>query len=139
MRYFSSILPGIEASIIALDTAGRANLAHGGNLGQGQLKQLAAILSRARIRREHVVVEEDRRVIGGGGEGHVQAVGAGVGVAADMSAQILEPLVKSPSSSGSGVGLSIVRRIVEDHGGTLKAEATPDGGGRVAMTLPVAD
>ena len=40
---------------------------------------------------------------------------------------------------GTGLGLATSLRIVEDHGGTLKPEATPDGGGRVAMTLPVAD
>ena len=39
--------------------------------------------------------------------------------------------------SGSGLGLSIVRKLVELHGGTVEA-SLPDGGGlAVAVTLPV--
>jgi signal transduction histidine kinase len=38
--------------------------------------------------------------------------------------------------SGAGLGLSIVRAIAEAHGGSVAATASPEGGGRVAMTLP---
>jgi two-component system, OmpR family, sensor kinase len=37
---------------------------------------------------------------------------------------------------GAGLGLSIVRAIAEAHGGSVAATASPEGGGRVAMTLP---
>jgi light-regulated signal transduction histidine kinase (bacteriophytochrome) len=37
---------------------------------------------------------------------------------------------------GTGAGLAIARRIVERHGGTIRAQATKDQGARVTFTLP---
>ncbi|MEV4376152.1 ATP-binding protein [Streptosporangium sp. NPDC049644] len=41
------------------------------------------------------------------------------------------------SARGAGLGLSIVRAIVDAHGGTVGATARPEGGLRVAIALPV--
>lgn len=41
------------------------------------------------------------------------------------------------TTGGSGLGLSIVRHIVEAHGGRVWAEETPDGGLTVAFALPI--
>ncbi len=40
--------------------------------------------------------------------------------------------------SGSGLGLTIVRQVVESHGGRAQVEDTPDGGTTVAVELPAA-
>jgi C4-dicarboxylate-specific signal transduction histidine kinase len=61
---------------------------------------------------------------------------SGPGVAPGMEARIFEPFV-STKAAGMGVGLSICRSIVENHGGTLKLEEAPEGGARFCLHLPV--
>ncbi|WP_248579320.1 sensor histidine kinase [Nocardioides sp. InS609-2] len=45
---------------------------------------------------------------------------------------------ESRSMPGSGLGLSIVRQVVERHSGAVRADASPTGGARVSMWLPAA-
>jgi len=42
-------------------------------------------------------------------------------------------------SSGSGLGLMIVQRIVQDHGGQIKVASTPDKGTTFTILLPLAE
>ncbi|NUS58516.1 MAG: two-component sensor histidine kinase, partial [Streptomycetaceae bacterium] len=42
----------------------------------------------------------------------------------------------SGDTPGSGLGLSIVRAVVDSHGGTVEAEARGEGGLTVVVRLP---
>ena len=42
------------------------------------------------------------------------------------------------AQAGSGLGLAIAKGVIEAHGGRIWAENRPEGGARVAFTLPVA-
>lgn len=55
----------------------------------------------------------------------------------DVGAErIFEPFVTT-KESGTGLGLPICRRIVEDHGGTITAANRPQGGAVFTVRLPV--
>jgi two-component system sensor histidine kinase/response regulator len=65
--------------------------------------------------------------------------GAGFDMAhADRLFGMFTRLQGSEQVEGSGIGLSIVRRIIERHGGRISAAATPGAGARFTFTLPAA-
>jgi len=62
----------------------------------------------------------------------------GAGFDAGRAQRLFQPFVRLHTSdqyAGTGVGLSIVRRIVERHGGFIRAGATPGVGARFEFTL----
>jgi two-component system sensor histidine kinase BaeS len=64
------------------------------------------------------------------------------GVPAADQARLFEPLYRADASrsrrlGGSGLGLAICRAIVRSHGGQIEAGASPLGGLRVVVTLPL--
>jgi two-component system, OmpR family, sensor histidine kinase BaeS len=63
---------------------------------------------------------------------------AGPGFAPDAVDQVFDRFTRSVDSTGSGLGLSIARDLVEAHGGTIEARNEPDGGATVTFTLPTA-
>jgi two-component system sensor kinase FixL len=59
----------------------------------------------------------------------------GPGIRADLLPHIFESLVTS-KRDGMGIGLSVSRTIVENHGGHISARNLPEGGAVVCITLP---
>lgn len=61
----------------------------------------------------------------------------GPGIPPAQWPQIFDPFFTTkPVGQGTGLGLSISHGIVERHGGTLRVDASPDGGARFVVELP---
>jgi PAS domain S-box-containing protein len=60
----------------------------------------------------------------------------GVGISEEMRDRLFDPFF-STKTEGLGMGLAIVRSIVEWHGGTITAENADGGGTRFEFVLPV--
>ena len=67
----------------------------------------------------------------------------GPGIPPDKRDAVFEPFLRldgarARSTGGAGLGLAIVRRWVEAHGGRVALEDAPGGGARVRVSLPAA-
>ena len=63
----------------------------------------------------------------------------GSGIPEDVLPHIFEPFFTTKEEGkGTGLGLSLAYRIVENHGGHIKAESKPDEGTKFLIELPLA-
>lgn len=60
----------------------------------------------------------------------------GCGVPEDIADTLFDPFVTN-KEGGTGLGLSVSRRIVEAHGGTISFESTPENGTVFTVSLPI--
>jgi nitrogen fixation/metabolism regulation signal transduction histidine kinase len=60
----------------------------------------------------------------------------GPGFPREILDQLFEPYITS-KPKGTGLGLAVVKKIVEEHGGIIWAENRPDGGAMITVRLPV--
>lgn len=63
----------------------------------------------------------------------------GPGVPPELTGRIFEPFVSYGKKKGAGLGLSIARRIVEEHGGKIWLENSSKGGATFVIQLPLLD
>lgn len=75
---------------------------------------------------------------GAPGEVTVVVEDTGSGIPEEISAQLFKPFTTT-KPGGMGIGLSISKRIVEAHGGTMTVSHTPSGGASFQFTLPAYD
>ena len=59
----------------------------------------------------------------------------GIGMDKDLLEKVFDPYF-STKDAGTGLGLPIARKIIEDHGGAIQAESTPGRGTKITITLP---
>jgi len=67
----------------------------------------------------------------------------GIGIDSADAARIFDPFVRldaarSRDAGGAGLGLALVRAIVEAHGGTIAVDSAPGAGSRFTISLPLA-
>jgi len=71
---------------------------------------------------------------------HVDVEDTGPGVPAEILSTVFEPFVRgSPATSGSGTGLSLVKKLAEAHGGRVGCRSKPNAGSVFWFELPHAD
>src|SRR4051812_792473 len=68
----------------------------------------------------------------------------GIGISAADCARIFDPFYRAPDVvaaqiQGAGLGLSLVKRIVDAHRGRISVQSVPGQGSTFAVPLPVAD
>lgn len=78
-----------------------------------------------------------------GDEAQIQIIDSGIGIAPDFLPYVFDRFRQADSSTtrsygGLGLGLAIVRHLVEQHGGKVYAENNPGEGAKFTVTLPLA-
>ena len=80
----------------------------------------------------------DVAVSSGAGNIELRIIDNGPGVAEVVCDRLFQPFVSYGKANGTGLGLTIVKKIVEDHGGTVILETTGPGRTIFRVTLPSA-
>jgi signal transduction histidine kinase len=60
---------------------------------------------------------------------------SGHGIGGSDVAHVFEPFF-STKPGGSGLGLALVHRILQDHGGDVDVDSTPGGGSTFTLRMP---
>jgi nitrogen fixation/metabolism regulation signal transduction histidine kinase len=78
------------------------------------------------------------RVLPGDGEAWVELSVAdnGPGLPSDFGERWFEPYTSS-KARGTGIGLAVVKKIAEEHGGSVRAENRAQGGAQFILRLPL--
>jgi signal transduction histidine kinase len=79
------------------------------------------------------------RLRGDGDAALLEVEDTGPGVPEEMREAIFEPFRRGsePHAPGTGIGLSLVRRFAELHGGEARVDERPGGGARFLVRLPL--
>lgn len=66
---------------------------------------------------------------------HVRIIDSGPGIPAEIRDKVMEPFFTT-KGRGTGLGLALVKRVVERHGGKVRIDSPPGGGTVVTLVLP---
>ncbi|MCZ7682657.1 MAG: HAMP domain-containing histidine kinase [Sandaracinaceae bacterium] len=74
------------------------------------------------------------------GAAEVRVSDPGIGLGPADLAELFSPFRRRASTvaAGTGLGLSVVKRICDAHGGAIRVESTPGAGSTFCVTLPLA-
>ena len=77
------------------------------------------------------------------GQAQIVVRDTGIGIDPADATRVFDPFVRldaarSRDAGGAGLGLALVRAIVEAHGGAITVESTPGAGSRFTISLPLA-
>jgi signal transduction histidine kinase len=60
----------------------------------------------------------------------------GRGIPGRIESTLFEPFVSQGKENGTGLGLTVVQKIIQDHGGTVRVERTSPEGTVFSISLP---
>jgi two-component system sensor histidine kinase HydH len=84
----------------------------------------------------HLTISTEQAEEPAAGTVRVRVQDTGQGIPAEKLSRIFDPFVTS-KKRGIGLGLAVVRRIVELHGGRIQASNNPKGGAEFVVDLPI--
>jgi signal transduction histidine kinase len=132
-----ALTPGLVAKGVSVEFGAPAQLP----LVQADAAHLRQALEELIVNAAEAMAEGGRITITASAAGNgVPRVRLGVadtgpGVPAELGERIFQ-LFMTTKRRGTGVGLAVVRKIVERHGGTIMLEANEPGGARFVLDLP---
>jgi diguanylate cyclase (GGDEF)-like protein/PAS domain S-box-containing protein len=74
-----------------------------------------------------------------GGQGILEVADSGVGMSAEVQERVFEPFFTTKGESGTGLGLAMVYRIVEQHGGHIEVRSVPGHGTIFSIRFPLVE
>jgi signal transduction histidine kinase len=75
--------------------------------------------------------------LGAEGGVEIRLADSGEGIRRDDIDLIFDPLFTTKRGLGTGLGLTIVKQIIADHGGAIEVESEPGSGATFRITLPI--
>ncbi len=114
-------------------------------VGIGPVKLLQVLLNLL-VNSAHALLEVDRpgfidvRWAQDGAMVRLEVSDNGCGIDPSLQQKVFEPLFTTkPAGMGTGLGLGIIREIVQEAGGAVSLQSTPGEGTTLRVTLPLAD
>ncbi|HEX9751059.1 MAG TPA: ATP-binding protein [candidate division Zixibacteria bacterium] len=73
-----------------------------------------------------------------GGVAQISIADCGPGIPAELHQRIFEPFATFGKTKGTGLGLAVAKKAVDDHGGTIRVESEAGEGTTFIIALPLA-
>ncbi len=111
----------------------------------GNANQLQQVLVNLMMNAAHAMERGERKVLGVTAEVQGEAVAisvrdTGVGIAPADRQKLFRPFFTTkPARQGTGLGLSVSQRIVQEHRGEIRVESEPGRGATFSVVLPRAE
>jgi len=67
----------------------------------------------------------------------IEVTDTGAGIAPENMAHLFEPLFTTKGEKGSGIGLNVSKKILEQHGGKISVDSRPNQGTTFRVWLPI--
>ncbi|HLG94481.1 MAG TPA: HAMP domain-containing sensor histidine kinase, partial [candidate division Zixibacteria bacterium] len=72
-------------------------------------------------------------------EGVIQVADNGPGIPAELSERLFQPFATFGKAGGTGLGLALSKKIMEEHGGSIQCDSEPGKGTAFTIRLPAGE